>query len=278
MLASLRCIAREIDQELAPDSVPWHRLRYEHTSELRRRLIERGLSPSSINKHLCALRGILRECWRLGYMGAEEYARATDIEGLRGERLPAGRVLTPGELRAVCDSCRADRAPTGARDGAIMALSAAAGLRRSEMRRLDREQLAAGAGELRVGGKGGQERRAYLGPGAQLAMREWLGRRGEQPGPLLYPVRKGGMMEPRRLSEGSIYSLIVRRARLAGVAPFTPHDLRRTFVTMVLDAGADTLTAQRLAGHRSPAVTARYDRRGEATQRAAAELVHFPWS
>jgi site-specific recombinase XerD len=79
------------------------------------------------------------------------------------------------------------------------------------------------------------------------------------------------------LTEQGIYHILLKRGVLAGLAHFTPHDLRRTFAGDLLDVGADLSTVQKLMGHSDANTTARYDRRGERAKRSAVQKLHVPY-
>jgi integrase len=279
MRDSLRLIARlltagEIDD---PACFPWALLRYQHTQAVRAQLAER-YAPAGTNRHLAALRGVLKEAWRLGLLAAEEYTRAVDIESVRGERLPRGRELTPGELRALFEACAARGGAAGARDAALTAILYGCGLRRAEAVALDVDHYNREDGELVVrSGKGRKDRLVYAAAGGRAAVEAWLVWRGLESGALLCPVTKGGRVLPRPMSAHNVLHLMRRIAGAAHVVEFSPHDLRRTFVSNLLDAGADIATVRGLAGHASITTTARYDRRGERAKRRAADLISVPY-
>ncbi len=276
MLSKLRRVAALLGGE-DPLSLPWQQLRYQHVAAIRARLIEDGLAPSTVNATLCAVRGIARAAFNLELMGAEDYQRIRQVKGVRGERLPAGRALSAGELAGLLGACANDPTHAGARDAAIIALLYGAGLRRTEVAGLDREHYTSETGELRVTGKGSKERMLYITNGAAEALADWVAIRGEDPGPLFCPVNKGGRILRRRMSGQAIYDMLRKRAAEAGVRDFSPHDMRRTFISDLLDAGADISTVQRLAGHASVTTTQRYDRRGEEAKRRAVGLLHVPY-
>ena len=71
--------------------------------------------------------------------------------------------------------------------------------------------------------------------------------------------------------------MLARRAEAAGVAKFSPHDMRRSYVNDLLAAGVDIATVAKMAGHANIQTTARYDRRSEDSKRAAAKLLHVPY-
>ena len=109
-------------------------------------------------------------------------------------------------------------------------------------------------------------------------MADWITVRGTEPGALFCHIDKAGRVVVRHLTDQAILYVLHKRAEEATVAHFSPHDMRRTFISDLLDAGADIATAQRLAGHASVQTTARYDRRGEITKRRAAEMLHVPYN
>lgn len=257
---------------------PHRRLSFEAVTLVLFRLREAGAAPAAVNAALSALKGVARCAWHTGLLSAEEYQRVTDIKGVRGSRLPRGRALTAGEISSLLDACERAPRPAGLRDVCLVALLAGAGLRRAEVVSLDLSHYSRRDHSLRVRGKGDRERVVYLEDGGtRRALHAWLRARGEEPGPLLCPVAKRGEILPRRLSAQAVYKALRKRAREAGIPRLSPHDLRRTFATSLLDEGADIGSVQALLGHTSVDTTAIYDRRGEAAKRKTSALASLPY-
>jgi site-specific recombinase XerD len=106
---------------------------------------------------------------------------------------------------------------------------------------------------------------------------DWLKVRGVKAGPLLYPISKGNRVMSRRLTDQAVLYILQKRAEEAEVDSFSPHDCRRTFISDLLEAGADLVTVSQLAGHASPLTTSKYDRRGEVAKQKAVELLQIPY-
>lgn len=259
-----------------PGEIHWHRLTPAHTAALRELLANR-YAPATANRHLAALRGVLRAAWRLGLMDADARERAADVRDVRSSRLPNGRCLGAGEIRALFTACGHDATAAGARDAALLALLYGCGLRRAEAVGINLADLDREAWQLVIRGKGRKERLAHLTNGTRAAVEAWLAHRGDHPGALLCPVTKGGRIAVRAMTPQAVLLALRKRATEASVRAFSPHDLRRSFVGDMLDAGADIAKVQRLAGHASPSTTTRYDRRPDAELRQAVELLHVPF-
>jgi len=256
-------------------TLDWSKLRYQHTAALRAVFIDK-YAPTTVNRMITALRCVLKEARRLKQISLEDYEDAIDIKFVKHTTLLQGRALTEQEISALIENCLNDSSLTGVRDAAMIS-TLMAGLRRSEVVALDVSDFDPNLGSLTVRqSKGRQDRITYLPTGATAAILNWLVVRGDEPGPLLYGINKYGYVLKRRLSDPTVMSVLEKRGKLANVAPFSPHDFRRTFISGLLDAGADVITVSRLVGHADMITTARYDMRGEAAKQKAVARLKFP--
>ncbi len=252
----------------------WASLRYERVAALRV-VLAQEYAHSTANAVLSAVKGVANVAKRFRRMSRDDYWEITQIEPVRGSTVPPGRCLRKEEKRALHNACAADRGPSGLRDAAVLCVMMYGGLRREEVVTLDLRDWQGEEG-LRVTGKGNKERLVYLPERARLCVDTWIKEaRSFAPGPLFCPCGKGerGKVTVRGLSSQSIYEMLRRRGKQAGLESFSPHDLRRTFISDLLDAGADVSSVQRLAGHAKAETTMRYDRRPEDAKKEAVELL-----
>lgn len=123
-------------------------------------------------------------------------------------------------------------------------------------------------------GKGNKDQRVYAPSGTIAALDAWLECADWGAGALFGRAVRGGCVGERRLADEGVAVILREQTAAAGVAPFTPHDMRRTYISELLDAGADLATIQKMVGHESVTTSAGYERRGDAAKRKAADLVH----
>ncbi len=259
-------------------SVPWAQLRYQHTQAIRTRLMDiEDYAPSTINRHLSALRGVLRECWRLQMMSAEDYHRAIDVANVSSSTLLQGRMLQPYEITHVLRACLADRHVSGVRDAAIVAVMYVTGMRRSELVRLSVDDFDPSSGRIIIRqAKRNKDRSAYIQGKALAWMSGYLKARGTGPGRIFLTVSKYRNLTSQPLSAQGLYLLLERRGKQAGIDAFTPHDLRRTAISEMLRRGVDVATVARIVGHSDLKTTMRYDLRGEEQMIDAASTIDTP--
>lgn len=233
-------------------------------------------APSTGNLCLTSVRGVLKECARLDLMTYEQEARAQRQTHSWPSAACRPEVIR-AELTRLFFICGTDPRPAGARDAALLAVLTLCGPRRSELIALDLSDYDATATTLRVrSGKGNKERLLVGNVQMGHALEEWLEVRGPLPGPLFLPLTKAGRLCWRRLTDKSVSWILQVRASQAVVNGFSPHDMRRTCISNLLDAGVDLVTVAELAGHASVTTTAKYDCRGEAAKRAAMLRMSIP--
>lgn len=221
-----------------------------------------GIARSSVQRRLAGLRTFYRFLHREGHVDSDPTREVRTAAPRRG--LP--RFLRLAEVQRLLAAPRDHQHSYPLRDEAILSTLYGAGLRISELVRLDHEHLeASGAGAcLRVLGKGGKARLAPLGARAL----ERIERYREQERSLLAarakrrPAARAALFlncQGQRLSARGARGMIERSAREAGLPEWvTPHTLRHSFATQLLENGADLRAIQELLGHASLATTQIY--------------------
>ncbi len=240
-------------------------------------------APSTRNAMRDSVRAVIRGCRDAGLMGHD--AATVALSALRPEKLgrdaekQARGHIDQAAVKSAFEAMAADPSPTARRDAALIALLVGAGLRREEAVTLNLADLDAGRETLVVTGKGGVVRDVPLAPGVRRAVSAWLAVRGDMDGPLLTPMSKEVprvAVLGRPMSVNAVAAAVKRRFAGDG-DDVRPHDLRRTFVGDLLDAGADLSAVSKIVGHANPATTAGYDRRGISARRAAVEKLSVPF-
>jgi len=226
---------------------------------LRRLLTKNG--PATVARKLSALRSFSRFMLREGYL---EHDPLSAISGPRlHKRIPG--FLTVDQVFRLLDA-PSDQDRFEHRDRAILELLYSTGIRVAELVSTDLDDLDSGAEMLRVTGKGNKERLVPVGGPAIEAIRKY--QQGERTDLILAALEKGRQVDDRplfinnrggRLTTRSIERFVSAYAQRAAIQiAVTPHVLRHSFATHLLEMGADLRSVQELLGHASLSTTQKY--------------------
>ncbi len=286
MRICLLVVAMTLSSETATiDTFPWERIDSAEIGVLKSRLQSeraplRVLGSASVNKHVAAVKGVLRQCFLHGLITADAHYRIQSVRGVKGSSVAKGRSVSLTERKALIDECDVTTV-RGARDAAIISILYSCGLRRDEVSRLQVSDYDIGTGKMTVRGKGNNQRVADVVLGSATAMNNWLKIRGRHPGPMFLAMTWGKhsrlRKDGRRVTGGAIHQILDALAGAAGLPTMSPHDFRRTCIGDLLDAGVDLVTVQRMMGHQNPDTTSKYDRRAAAVRRKASMLLEIPF-
>jgi len=238
---------------IARDQLDWQRVDHLTIRAYLAHLARRKMSRASTARHLSALRSLFKYLMREGVV-EKNPARAVATPK-REKQLPS--VMQPADVALLLEQPEAD-SPLGTRDRAWLELLYASGLRISELIGIDLDQIELHARLVKVRGKGSKERIVPFGRKAQAAIRAYL------------PIRADLVKEPEetalfvnyrgeRITTRSVRRLFdgyVRQASLR--AGISPHTMRHSFATHLLNSGADLRAIQELLGHASLSTTQKY--------------------
>lgn len=229
---------------------------------------DRPYAASTVARTLVAVRGFHKFLVREGLTSQDP---STEVTGPRPRR-PLPKALTMPQTEALL-AAPVGEDPVALRDRALLEVLYAAGLRITELVELDVDDVDLAARTVRCVGKGDKERVVPMGRVAQEAVEAWLvrGRPAMRPTtPALLVNRRGG-----RLTRQGGWKILKKHAEAAGLSDaVSPHTLRHSFATHLLDNGADVRVVQELLGHASVNTTQVYTLVSRTRLRAVYEQAH----
>jgi integrase/recombinase XerD len=268
-VAAYRTDLRHFHQWLQGEEIELERVQRGDIVRYFQALRERGISARSVARALAAIRGMFR------FLVAERHLKIDPTENIENPKLwtTLPKSLPPADVEALLRA--PDRATAaGLRDAAMLELLYATGLRVSELIRVRIDDLVMDAGFLRTIGKGSKERIVPFGDSARDAIVVYMERgRPELDSkldPHLFLTIRG-----RPMSRQSFWMKIVRYAREAGISThISPHVLRHSFATHLLENGADLRSVQLMLGHSDISTTQIYTHVSRARLQRMYEQFH----
>jgi integrase/recombinase XerD len=280
VLQGLERCARALKQDVK--DVRWDQFRLEETFAIRAALIEAKYSKATIDATLSALRGVMRQAMRQKLLSRSDFDDATDWDPIVGSDELAGRVLNGDEIARLRAYCEAQGGTYGAFLLAAIGLLLGVGLRATEACTIPMVAYDAPGRVVRVRRKRNKDVELPVARHVGAYFDAWLPLRRAMhhrfaTDAFLVRVQANDWVRPQtaQMNDRVLEYVLECVARDAGLAHFTPHDLRRTFCTMMLAAGKDAITVAGLMSHEDTKTTMRYDRRGAEARAKAREDVEI---
>lgn len=256
------------------DNYPWEQLNYAAVAKVRAALLDDGYAVSSVNMALSALRGVAQTAFNLDCMDAETLARIRSVKRVSGDIQRKGRALDRQEIRALILAAKQHPQPVRSfRDVAIVLMLCGTGLRAGELVKLERRDYDNGILTVRQG-KGRKYREIHVADVVDKAIRAWLKVSSKEAVSALFSrIQRNGKVLNLPLTTTGLTGILAELQQTSGIAQFTPHDMRRTFITRLLEQGVDINTVRQLAGHSDISTTTRYDYRDVGMKISASQRI-----
>ncbi len=254
-------------------SFDWSSLTYQKIIQLKSEYLKKNLSPNSINTYLALIKGVCRESWKTGMITTESYMLIKDIKRVKSVKLCSGRSLGHEEIRKMVTHYQKLKTPIGYRNAAIFALTYGAGLRVAELCDLTLDNY--NGKELALTGKGNKEAIIPIPSFIRTILDSWLTHLKKDAHYIFVRIARYGVIHTDNISPKSVRHVCNVARDTLEMTHFSPHDLRRSFATNLIEIGIDLFTVQNLMRHTSMETTRRYDMRGEKVKAEAVELLPF---
>ncbi|MCG3883937.1 tyrosine-type recombinase/integrase [Photobacterium leiognathi] len=253
------------------ETCPWEKLTKDYVVYIIRVLSDGGRSPDTISSYLSAIKGVVHSAYIMGLMTSDDYIQIKAIKKPKGSRLKKEGVLLKSEhIAALIQTCQEDKnVAISFRDVAMISVLRGCGLRRAELVTLRLGDIDLNDRNITVIGKRNKQRRVWFGDQVYVALTNWIDFRSNNLSATLDSSEfvftqvhwKGKVLEGSCLTSQSVYDTLKKRQLNSStkVPKFAPHDIRRTYLTSLLDQGVALEDVQALAGHSSPETTKIYD-------------------
>lgn len=260
-------------------SLDWSTIQYEHFVMVRRQLALE-YKPSSANFFISIIRKWTRVLHKMGIITLEQLVAMQDLERFPESNTLAGSMMSKEDMQLFLSIAEQKEGIKGTRDYALLLVLLSTGVRRMDLVNFKVSAFSFEAKSIDVlDSKNNNSRTIYLPDKTIDALLKWLDKYeyGSLDEPLFVGIRnrgKGELLYGKKMSTNAIYKLIKWYCKKAGINEYTPHDLRRTFISTLIDEGIDLVTISNLAGHKNIQQTAEYDRRGTKPKQNAAALLN----